>query len=224
MIQRLTTKKLILAIGLVIIFALGLILVLQPAELSPEEQQALVAEIIKTGQIERCAEAKGFIVDGIDYQTVCRNNIAFNLALSRLDLSSCSLLDDKLMSIEDCQQQVLLTKLAQENDLAVCDQAPTQALASSCQNAYWFQQAFEKQDISLCDKLTDSLAQTDCRDSNLIEQLILMPDDVSCNQFSEFLLFQNDCINFKEALEGDISGCDLIKDIRLQNTCRELTS
>src|SRR3989338_6403955 len=48
-----------------------------------QAQQQRVADIIKSGDLDGCVAAQGLIIDGVNQETVCRNNIAYKLAIAK---------------------------------------------------------------------------------------------------------------------------------------------
>src|SRR3989344_6926275 len=88
----------------VILFALIVLVVyvIQPPE--KLTTQELVARIVASGRLSRCAQVHGAVIDGIDYETVCRNNVSYRLAFKTLDPEYCKSLDDKLVPIEQCEE------------------------------------------------------------------------------------------------------------------------
>src|SRR3989338_5599179 len=105
----------------VILFALIVLVVyvIQPPE--KLTTQELVARIVASGRISQCAQVHGVIIDGIDYETVCRNNIAYQRALKTLDPEYCKGLDDRLISIEQCEAGILLEKINAGAALETCN-------------------------------------------------------------------------------------------------------
>src|SRR3989344_782916 len=88
----------------VILFALVVfvVYVIQPPE--KLTTQELVARIVASGRLSRCAQVHGAVIDGIDYETVCRNNVSYRLAFKTLDPEYRKSLDDKLVPIEQCEE------------------------------------------------------------------------------------------------------------------------
>ncbi len=198
----------------------------EPRELTAEEKanqekQAKVAELIKTGKLEECAKAKRIVIQGVDYETVCRNNVALNLALDRLDPSFCDKLDGNLLSIASCKNRVWAAKFANVKELAQCDEAPTGELKSTCQVLYWLNGAVQHDDVTLCDHLTESQTKTECRNSFFLNRLASNPREARCENFSAPL--KQDCETLEKALSTpkNSQGCLRIRDVRLQSFCRQ---
>ena len=69
-----------------------------------------MANLIKTNDLSQCDKARGIVIQGIDYEVVCRNNVAFSLATLNLDITECQKLDDALFPIIDCERAVRLRR------------------------------------------------------------------------------------------------------------------
>ncbi len=185
------------------------------------EQEQSVAGLIRAGDITKCDDISYKAADGIAYKTVCINNIALKKALENGDYEWCKKLDDKLFSIADCNRQVVFAKLQKENNLSVCDSAPSPELKDQCIMGYWNQKAVSANDEVICKNITDAQASGACKDNVLIEQLIKKPSSVQCTQFSEGL--KNDCEQFKLAKTATstnrFASCRTILHPQLQFAC-----
>lgn len=151
------------------------------------------------------------IVNGVNYKTVCRNNIYYNMAADNLDFSACEKLVD--MSIEDCQKRVMLLSLSTEQSLAVCDRVP-EKLKSSCPDAHWNFSAVTQKDPSLCARTSTPEANLSCQNNVLITLAIQKETNIACSYFSNKTV-KEDCENY---LKGKDS-CVLIKNSLLKSTC-----
>ena len=106
--------SLIIGIVLLVLIAGGLVWYSAsrpaPASLAPGASSAAfqqnVKSIIQSGDPSQCASVN-VVADGVNYETVCKNNIAWNTAQANLDVAACNALDNKLMSIADCQSSVI---------------------------------------------------------------------------------------------------------------------
>ena len=114
--------------------------------LTEQELQEQAAEIIKTKNLEACQQ-----IDDKLYKTVCTNNIALNLAKEKQDVSYCQELDDKLVSIANCERQVLFEKSLELENISVCDEAQTTEVKDECKDAFWLSLALKKEDVVVCE-------------------------------------------------------------------------
>ena len=173
------------------------------ASLPPPKQQEKVSEIIAAGDIGQCKRARGVVIDGVNYEAVCKNNIALQAAHASLDFSQCEKLDDNLMSIDDCKEKVLMEKLTKEQNISVCDMAPTQDIKTGCTNKFWIQKALAGQDEALCGNVTPEFQQWICKDSVALGEL-KSPNDIvalRCGDLSSFA--ENDCGQLKSLIQRE---------------------
>ena len=191
--------------------------------LPPQAQQEAVAKIIQSGKLEDCAIAKGVIIDGADYELVCRDNIASELALSSLDLSFCNQISDRADSSQrQCQEAVLLGLMRKEKDIKVCDRGLDQEMIKICQSLYWQEQAVVSRGPQPCENLSTPKEQEYCRDRSLLS-LLTQKQKVHCTEFSKPL--QADCLTFQKiiaAKQSSISSCNAITVDELAMACRRL--
>src|SRR3989338_2475215 len=121
--------------------------------LPPVEQQKRVAEIIATGDLNKCKEAEGVMINGYDYGIVCNDNVVENLAMERLDTSFCDKLADNSSDwVAACKKEVTLKKLQQTNDLQVCQTASSDFKAE-CEALYWSRQALDLKESKPCENI-----------------------------------------------------------------------
>jgi len=169
-------------------------------------QDQILAAIIETGEIDRCTVAAGVIVGGVDYETVCRNNIALSQAIQTQDISFCSKLDDTLMSRADCRSQVLLSKAVDSNNITGCLGASS-AEKLNCETSFWFYRAVEEKKINYCENWPkDQIGN--CQTRYSIRLIQTSPEEVACGILSE----KNDCETTKRIInEGSKrEGCSLV--------------
>src|SRR3989344_5835460 len=120
--------SLIRGFGLILVFALlGSILYVSDFEVQEKTFKA-----IQKSDLEECDNVRGQIVNGVDYGTVCRNNIAHRKALAEGNVAYCDLLDNVLMSKDACVKEVLAQKIAKEPSLGVCEDAQTEDQKEVC--------------------------------------------------------------------------------------------
>ncbi|MEK7193272.1 MAG: hypothetical protein AAB652_00610 [Patescibacteria group bacterium] len=186
-----------------------------PRGASTEEKVSVIRE---KGTMEDCALVRGVMVNGTDYETVCRNNVAYQLALKTLDPKYCKGLDNKLVSVEQCESEILLKKINTGADIAVCGGASVQGAEIYCRDVYRLREAIQKGDEALCDTIEDIGSRAPCRERVAIEGLVKNPSGADCSRFSGSLT--RDCRNFKNALNGgDRNACTIITNDRLRSEC-----
>ena len=179
------------------------------------------AAVIKSADIASCAQFAGKSVAGTDYGVVCKNNIAMNLAAKNLDISYCSQLDGKLMSITDCQSRILLQSALKNNTAAACDSAPTSTMKTSCIAGYWLSESAKTNDPKLCANMPDAVSQKSCADGVLINQLVLNPASTTCAIFTTSSS-SADCVQYKKTVAShDPIGCTKIASPLLANLCNQ---
>jgi hypothetical protein len=171
-----------------------------------------VAAIIKSGDLAACDSANR-ILDGVNYRTVCRNNIFWNEAQSNLDFTACEGLDDRLMSVKDCETSVMVGLLRKEKSLSVCNTVPD-ALKAACPSAYWSLAAVDQDNVTLCRNLPSS-TEPNCERNFLISlsaagasSSIALP----CADFTEARL-RSECGALQE------KNCAAIADPLLKAAC-----
>ena len=217
-------------ITIILIFGLFWFLVIKPqytppqfklvnSGLSAKTRQYAVEKIIQSGNFEECRAAEGLVMDGVDYSVVCRNNIASQQALTKLDMTYCDQLDDKLMSRESCRLQVIVEKVRQGASEQSCRDlaSPYDKL---CHNEYLGQQAIIKSDVSFCERLEDARAREVCRNNVFVGKLLADPAKVSCDDFPASLY--DDCKFYKDVAAGaekNSRRCTIIDDPRVQTAC-----
>lgn len=228
------TLTLVIILGLVLLAALGFgayrYFKKHNNKFSQVKNQAssvpeLAASIIKSGKIEDCIELKDQIANGVNYQTVCTNNIAQNLAQTNLDIKACEKLDNKLMAIADCQQMVVAGIANKAGNPSACDQF-TSDLKTSCISAYWSSQAIKQKDPKLCSNITPSSEQVIMNCQSFVLTSLLTPVSststtasgltaATCSLFTGSV--KTDCNNY---LKGD---CRSLAFPPLQQVCQRRT-
>jgi hypothetical protein len=177
------------------------------ANLLPEETQT----IIQSGDAAKC-EAVNAVSDGVNYETVCRNNIAWNTAQANLDIHACDGLDNKLMSVADCQRSVVGKLIAKDTSLAVCDQFVSD-IKNFCVNNYWSMLAVAQHDPSLCQHLNSSSSQASasCEENVLLASISSATSTPECSVFTGAA--ETDCTNYTQ------SNCQALTVPQLQQFC-----
>lgn len=182
------------------------------------QQEENTAQLIKAGNFEDCGKIDYKSAEGLDYETVCRNNIALRKSEESLDFAWCEKLDGKMFSIEDCQSRVLFLKLEKENDPEVCDSVQSPILKSDCLSAFWLKESVSRGDVNLCSQIGESERESLCRRNFSIENLIADKENFICDIFEG--QDKDDCLNF-QSFENGNGGvvCDLLIDFKLRSSC-----
>ena len=194
-------------------------------------QELQVASLIKTGDIAKCADVDYESADGIEYSKVCQNNIALKKAQETLDIFWCKKLDGKLIGVENCERQILFSKLDKEKDISVCAIAPSSNLKTECENAYWIQKAVADTNISLCANLLTSDVNNmkeHCETNYYLEQLIKNPASADCAKFTsdnmkkDCELFQSSAVAKANDPQTAFINCQRLLNPRLEFACERL--
>jgi hypothetical protein len=152
------------------------------------------------------------IINGVNYKTVCLNNIYYNMSSDNLDYGACEKLVD--MSIEDCQKRVMLMSFSKEKDLAVCDKVP-EKLKLSCPDAYWNFSAVDQKNPTFCARTSTPEIDLGCQ-NRVLFSLVMKKESFGCSSFSDSVV-KNDCENY---LKGN-NSCELIKNSFLKDACSQ---
>lgn len=217
--NMLKSKKSLAIFGIIVIVVIviaAIAAILHPKEGSPapsgQAVQAAAQAIIQSGDVSQCASVNA-VVDGANYETVCKNNIAWNDAVTNLDINACNGLDNRLMSIANCQNAVIAGLINKDKTLATCDQF-TGTLKDSCVTAYWVSVATSGQDPSLCGNIvsSSSRASLDCEYDVLISSVSNGTSTPSCSLFAGIV--KTDCANIAKG------ACAAIRNVTFQQICR----
>lgn len=128
------------------------------------------AQAIKNNDIDACNQLDQ-VVDGVNYKTVCRNNIALNTALANGDVSQCKLVDGLLVSVADCEFQTIRAKALKKESIAICDEATVLKSREQCRAEFVFALAMQRNDGSVCNDARDAQSKTDCLNAYAAERL-----------------------------------------------------
>lgn len=188
---------------------------ISPADVSVEKKKADEATMEKTASLVSAKDPAQCdlvdrIVNGVNYKTVCLNNIYYNMSADNLDYSACEKLVD--MSVDDCQRRVMLLSISKGQNLDVCDKAP-EKLKLSCPDEYWNFMATSKKDPSLCAKTSSNEINSNCQ-SGVLFSMVSRDAHIVCSSFSDSAA-KADCENY---LKGN-ENCALIKNGLLKETC-----
>ena len=185
------------------------------------KHQEITSEKIKTGDFDECQN-----IDDDMYRDVCINNIALNLSKTNKDVSICSKMSGKLVSIWECERAVVWPLSMEQSDISICDLASDQAVVEQCRSSYtmyFAQKSWNESDCGndarcvntlllkkytqvskeLCEKVQGVDAKNDCLSvlevSDLFQQNIMYPDmiaSVCSNLKTQY--FESACLEFKK--------------------------
>lgn len=183
------------------------------------ERQEAVANIIAQGDYDSCGAADGYVMNGLDYGVVCRNNVAYQLAIEKFDERYCDRLDNKLASVDECRQDVMMTRLSRDNSPATCEQTRFDPLRQQCRSLYFTKAAVENSSIAPCQNLFED-KRTVCEDGVRLSVLAKQPSNVACSELS--VAHQEDCQKFKEIVTdqgGNVQACSQLDTPVLMAGC-----
>jgi hypothetical protein len=217
------TKKTLLVIATVVVVLIVIFAVYaygggrssqNSAEHAAPDIQQTTQSIIASGNAAQCSSVNT-VVGGVNYQTVCQNNIAWNTAQANLDVNACNGLDNKLMSIASCQNAVIVGLIDKEGSLSVCNQF-TGSLNASCVSNYWYITASKEKNPSLCANLlassaSSSQAALNCEDAVLTASVSTGTSTPSCALYTGTA--KTDCMNYVN------NDCTRITFPPLQQAC-----
>lgn len=162
-----------------------------------------VKEIIAQKDIASCEQLNGVVDKGNNYYTVCTNNIAWNAAMTKLDLSLCGRLDDVLMKRKDCEETILSRLVKSSADPSVCTSVPA---------------AFQNECTLISERVHGA-------DEQFVQTLLRDPRHTTCSTAPEAL--RADCTRYQAlniysnaAAPGNFETCQHIANSTLQNVCR----
>lgn len=185
---------------------------LQPSgAITDEDVIEEAASIIKSGDYSKC-DSVSRDVDGINYRTVCRNNIFSKIALESLDFTACDKLDNVLKSISDCKKIVLNMLIKKEGALSACEKVPSD-MNSFCSDVYWNFTAVNKLDPRLCAGISSAAGISKCQ-KNLLSISITEDKDIDCSLFTENSV-KSECAAYKSGK----GKCDTLTDPALLHDC-----
>jgi len=164
-------------------------------------------EMIKTSDFGKCEEIEDEL-----YKKVCVNNIALNLANEELDIGYCQKLDNELVSIADCVNQVIFAKSMDKEDIEVCGETNNQELQKNCEDSFWLSLAIKKEDISLCENKAGEKEQNICHNSYLLQKEFSADTaGFDCEKFKGSQ-GKADCDTFKKDMaENNFNNCGNLK-------------
>src|SRR3989344_3655298 len=199
---------------------------------SPEEkrlsEQERVAAIIQEGDPARCAEARGFVIGGVDYETVCKNNIAQQKALSSFDLTACDNVDGVLVRSDICKMEAITAALKKNHSLGICQNITDKAMKNFCTSSYWSDEAVAQKNPALCQNAAQE-RRAPCEAAVLVDDAALQGARLGCARYSGEA--KKACSAFLSAAYGEgktenqrLEACALIFIPELSSMCVALVT
>lgn len=186
-----------------------------------ETKQQAVAATIAKGDLSACDAYANLVIDGANYRTVCRNNIAMNLAMQNLDPAYCQQLDGMLMNKLDCMEKVFNVIVGNASEISACNSFQQNALVERCKNLFLIKEAKRRGDPLVCSTIADESKRITCRDEAFLVEFGLNSKDFNCSLFSSDLEY--DCTAFRRMLAPTSSerplACEDLKTISMQEIC-----
>lgn len=133
--------------------------------LTEAQIQEQTDSIIAEKNFEKCGQIKNDL-----YKTVCVNNIALNLARETNDISYCRKIDDKLISVKECEAAVLLPKSLTRRDVNICGETSDSSLREECEANFWPNLAVWHGSQELCGNASVQEDEDNCRDNYLMQK------------------------------------------------------
>ncbi len=185
-------------------------------------QETNVAAIVQGGNLEACGGVDYTNESGVDYRSVCVNNVVLKKAQETLDVAWCEKLDDRSVSRAECRKSVIYQKLSEERKIEVCNLFTGDEERSACRDIYWQTEAAYAGDPRLCEKVSGGTEEkAACHDEILVLRLAA-GERIQCSALSSELV--SDCETFTVARDtSDVQKrADLCRTVfhpRLQAKC-----
>ncbi len=187
-----------------------------------EARDEVLAAVIHTNDSSLCEKMRGVSLDGYDYSVVCKNNIAYNQAISSKDPRFCSGVDNSLMSMKDCEMAVI-NEAVKSGDVRSCDLFTDQEGHITCTSAFAVREALKTGDASECRALSgDTLPN--CEVGAAFAKLLRSPRSVQCITQKNGVPV-SDCKMAKSLFpEGvkKVEDCGLFYSDGLRNFCHKI--
>ncbi|MEK7193239.1 MAG: hypothetical protein AAB652_00415 [Patescibacteria group bacterium] len=186
---------------------------------NPDKANQALDSAVKSDRIENCAQLRGVVVSGTDYEAVCRQNILEKQAWEKLDSGYCDTLGSA-SAVDYCKTSMAIAAVQKSQDLATCDSV-SEGARIPCQTAYWSAKALGNSDIKLCDNISDKDFALSCRNGFTYQRFLAAPRDVACSELP--VAMRGDCATFKRALQSkQIQGCYSLSDVPMRSLCLKL--
>lgn len=181
-----------------------------------EEQK--VSEIIARGDATKCDEVDYQSADGVDYTTVCQNNIVLNRAMGTLDPNQCSGVDGILLTRENCERRILEASVARDSSAELCARF-SEPIQNECSGIYWQKTAILTGDEGECAAAPEGY-QTLCRDAVRVDKFLKNQEGFNCESFEQGY-HRNNCMLFESFISGERVPVCNFDDPRFQSECQE---
>lgn len=178
------------------------------------EIQSETASIVKGKDFSECEKIKDDL-----YKTVCVNNIALNLAKEKQDISYCEKVDNAFIPRKSCEQDVILPKSINKEDIAVCQETKDAELRVRCQNSFYTQLALKKGDIKICDKEKNKDVFDTCFDTYKVENDFTKNAAAFDCQLLRGSQARDDCSGVKKNM-AELLPCPRLGSGLFQSYCR----
>lgn len=186
--------------------------------------QKEAADIIKTKDSTECQSITNPL-----YRTVCVNNIVLNKARETLNAEECKNLDDKLISIENCIQEITLLVAAKNENPSLCTALTDSVAINACKLRTVTAIAYKMNDSKLCESYELNENDSDrCYNNILLAPKPNSSDvkfsikNIDCGLFKGNSA-QSDCKIFKEIVSGKttdfLTACTPLKTNEFKTMC-----
>jgi len=173
--------------------------------LSEQELQKKVSDAVKTSDFSSCES----ITDEF-YNIVCINNIALNLAKETGEISHCQKIDGKLMSVTDCEGEVI--SLLSRSSSDACSELEGDA-KKQCTNNFYSQDALKNGNIEACDNISGKEQIDSCRNNYFVnKEFFGNEQNFSCDLFEG-----EDIVSDCEYIKQEISQGETLNDLSCVN-------
>lgn len=169
--------------------------------------QEQAEDIVQSGDPQACQK-----IENEMYQKVCRNNIFLKKAEKENNAAYCRELDGKMISVENCERQIVMQKSIEKGDASVCQEASQKEVRVQCEENFWPKLALQKQDIGICAQAKDQEIGKKCKDMfYFYHDFSPNPQSFGCSNFSDESL-RTDCEIYKSNLsQKKTNPCENLK-------------
>jgi hypothetical protein len=180
--KKLNKNYIIIAILAVIIIGGWLLFSNKTQPLTVEQELSLQEQagaIIDTGDIKACDQ-----IDNDMYKSVCRNNIALELAQKNLDISQCKSIENETTR-ESCISEIASKNAIQNKSVEECLSIKNEVSRSQCTEQYYMNIGANKSEgNNRCDDIADAAGKTLCQDTaTLYSGFSSNPKNFDCSKF-----------------------------------------
>lgn len=177
-----------------------------------QDKQSRVAEVVERGDINRCQDFRELNIEGVSYEVVCRNNIAYRQAMNTLDVKICDQLDGQMMKSQDCRQAVIVSGVSERGG-DFCANLAQPDLIAFCGSEVSLQNALLSDNQNNCRDIEDQNRRGGC-ERNIFEARLERLDSSSSLTCTGLVgRYAEDCKVFES------KNCVAIEDINLKERC-----